>query len=102
MPKRNTDIEMRISKIMLECLRMRRRGICDVFIDYSPHVDWVDIRFYLDGWKKCKELDFEMRVHVTEHRVGSCLDFCSIEDVENKISSILNLYKEKTIKDLEL
>lgn len=47
----NERIEAKHSKILSLCIALRKKGI-DAFYNYSPHVDWADVRVYSTGWNQ--------------------------------------------------
>ena len=36
----------------------------DVFVDYSPHVQWIDVRIWIDGWNEGENFHREFRIKV--------------------------------------
>ena len=39
----------KLTKLFKLCLKARKHGV-DCFLNYSPHVDLVNIRIYVQGW----------------------------------------------------
>lgn len=42
----------------------------DVFVDYSGHVDLLNVRIYADGWEKDEKFYFYKNIYlnITDHR----------------------------------
>lgn len=49
-------MEKQILEILKTCMALKEKGH-DAFFDYSPHVDTVYIRVYVNGWGSNKDAD---------------------------------------------
>lgn len=45
----------KITELLQLCLTISDTTEHDVFFTYSPHVEWVEIRYYFNGWDNDKD-----------------------------------------------
>ena len=45
--------------------RLKKMGH-DLFVDIQPHVEWLSVRLFLDGWSEDKEGCASARIYINE------------------------------------
>lgn len=48
--------------ILKRAMKINRRKTAMIFVSYSPHVDWLDVIVYLEGWTKKKLGDYYLTI----------------------------------------
>ncbi len=51
-----------INRILNLCIEAKEHGH-DCFFQYTPHVEWAEVRIYVDGWRSGEEADKELRAN---------------------------------------
>ncbi|MBB4036602.1 hypothetical protein GGR21_002508 [Dysgonomonas hofstadii] len=61
MKKKKNLMASLYAKLMYEVYLAHKRTNHHIFVDFSGHVELLDIHVYLDGWEVCKKRDIEYR-----------------------------------------
>ena len=80
----------KILKIMGLALDISTNSDVDVFLCYSPHCDLLEVRVFLEGWKREESCDKSFRTYINVD------DYRSVDDINNVLDEILN-YLEKMV-----
>lgn len=54
----------KIIELLELCMEINEETKHDVFFSYSPHVKWIDVSYYLNGWEKYKDATLFQRIDV--------------------------------------
>lgn len=72
-----TERKISIAKAIIEkAIEVSDKTKHDVFVDWAPHVQWVEVDIYLGGWKKRKNDDKKFTISFnrdTENVFQACM-----------------------------
>ena len=54
----------------------------DVFVDYSPHVNWLVVLVYLGGWERDTQSDLEVKVDLDSADACDQLELAALKIIE--------------------
>ena len=54
----------------------------DVFVDYSPHVNWLVVLVYLGGWERDTQSDLEVNVDLDSSDACDQLELAALNIIE--------------------
>jgi hypothetical protein len=77
-------MQERILNLLSMCMQAKKNGH-DCFFDYAPHCDKIEIRIYMDGWKKAERDETGGFVPGTDGLTDTFL-FYTDEDCEREMS----------------
>ncbi|MPN38718.1 hypothetical protein SDC9_186243 [bioreactor metagenome] len=94
MKNRNSkkNIASRIAEILRLAHQVTGQGKHCVFVDYSGHVDSLEIRIHLGGWFPNRSDDIEFRVWLPSrkcHFNNASRTFCELSIARAKLKSLL-------------
>lgn len=55
-------MEELIQKIMLKAYLVNKNTKHTVFLNFSGHVEWLEMQIYINGWEEGEKFGIEMRV----------------------------------------
>ena len=50
-----------LQKIILKAYEITKNTKHDVFVNFSGHVNWLDVTIYINGWKEIEDPDIKKR-----------------------------------------
>lgn len=68
----NMDInQMKIQNILNLCYRITQETDVDVFFEYSPHIEAIQIEIHKNGWTSGTGADISFKAYTSEEKNGS-------------------------------
>lgn len=85
-------MEELIQKIMLKAHEVNKNTEHAVFAEFMGHVNWVQVRVYLNGWKENSNPDIKIETCLDEKFAIENLQYMlnKLEELEEK-----NVYKKR-------
>ena len=68
------EIKEKVMKIMDLALIKSEKNKNTIFLDFSGHVEWLEISIYKDGWENSTEVFFKKRIKIYKKNIFEELD----------------------------
>lgn len=62
-----------VQRILKQAIEISTNSDIDVFVSYSGHVDYIEIRVYLQGWNSESEADYKTEIWSSIRDEDYCL-----------------------------
>lgn len=79
-------MEELIQKIMLKAYQVNKDTKHTIFLDFSGHVNWIEITIHLNGWMQDVDPEKQLRVHLDKKEAMEELQktLKTLEELEEK------------------
>ena len=53
-----------INEIMTKAIEISKNTKSTIFVDYAGHVNWLEVRIFVNGWEENKDYDINIRAEL--------------------------------------